>query len=49
MALEKTVSGRAVVYYLMDGSEAEKQGLKKGDVMVEIDGRDANNQEYQEL
>lgn len=40
MALEETVSGDMTVYYVMEGSEAAKKGLRKGDVLVEAEKKE---------
>ncbi len=49
MTIEETTAGDLAVYYVMDGSEAAKKGLRKGDVLVEVDGRQAGTLGYREL
>ena len=49
MALEETVSGDMAVYYVMEGSEAAKKGLQKGDVLVEASGKEVRAYGFPEL
>jgi hypothetical protein len=49
IAFEETVSGDLAVYHVMDGSEAAEKGLQKGDVIVELDGREAGGYTFLEL
>lgn len=39
LALEKTAAGETAVHFVLEGSEAERKGLRKGDVVVEVDGK----------
>lgn len=39
LALERTASSETVVHFVLDGSEAAKKGLRKGDVVIAVDGK----------
>ena len=49
MQLEETPSGETVVYYVAENSEAARQGLRKGDRVLSVDGRDVGAYDYREL
>jgi hypothetical protein len=49
MAVGKTVSGETVVQFVMEGSEAAKKGLRKGDVVAAVDGKAAGSYGFLEL
>lgn len=46
MALERTASGETVVHYVLDGGEAARKGLRKGDVVAAIDGKAAEGYDH---
>ncbi len=41
MALERNASGETVVHFVLEGGEAAKKGLRKGDVVLAVDGKAA--------
>jgi hypothetical protein len=49
MVIEGTPSGDKIVYYVIGDSEAERKGLRKGDVLVEVNGRRIDTFGYMEL
>jgi len=49
LAVGKKVSGETVVQFVMEGSEAAKKGLKKGDVVMTVDGKPAGSYGFVEL
>ncbi len=49
LAIEKTAGGGLGLYYVQDGSEAAKKGLRKGDILAEIDGKAPDSFTYLEL
>ena len=49
MVIKEIGSGIYVVYYVMDNSQASKQGLKEGDVVEEVNGKDIHAFDYIEL
>ncbi len=49
MALEETVSGDIAVYHVQEDSEAAEKGIRKGDILVEADGREIGSYAFLEL
>jgi hypothetical protein len=49
MAIEKTPAGKTTVHFVMEGSEAAKKGLKKGDVLVAVDKKAVSAYGFLEL
>lgn len=49
MSLAETPGGETVVYQVIEGSEAARKGMRKGDVVTAVDGQAVNVYDYLEL
>jgi hypothetical protein len=49
MVLEKTPRGESLVYWVDEGSDAETKGIRKGDVLEEVNGEPVESYSFLEL